>query len=686
MENKRRGHRDHGGRIILAGIAVAVFYWIFESFIHVAVFRELSFIDQVFTSDPNELWMRSVVVVLVIAFSFYFRFVYEKERKTDEELRGGERFLQDIFDSIQDGISVLDKDFNIVRVNRWINEIYGDNSLIIGKKCYKIYQKRESVCPWCPSLKALETGEVQSLITPYPYEERPTGWNFLSCYPLKDESGMVVGVIEYVKDVTELKRKEEELRLSEINYSEIFNNADDAIFIHDPTTGKLLDVNRKMCEMYGYSPDEIVDMEVGDMSENKPPYTQRYAVKWMKRAIKGEPQLFEWRAKNKTGRLFWVEVNLKRVTIGEELRLLAIVRDITERKKAEEALRRSEERFRQVAENAQEWIWETNQDGLYTYASPMAEKILGYKPEEIVGKKYFYDFFHSEDREPLKKDTLKVFAEKETFREFVNRNICKDGRTIWLSTSTVPILDDNGDLMGYRGADTDITERRKIEQMRYNLIRDVSHSLKTPIVTAKMANNEIKMAIESDDIEKAKEFQMMIQGNIDKAYRDISNILELYSLEEGKPAKLKGSISLKKVLDKVILGIKDIAGYKKLKLITDIPEDADMVLINEKELNTLLSNVLDNAVKFTDKGHITVLAKAEGEIVELRVEDTGCGILDEEKDKVFDKFYQRSAALSGVGLGLSICMEIVHRYNAKIEIVSEGKGKGTHVIISLPKG
>ncbi|MCK4316068.1 MAG: PAS domain S-box protein, partial [Anaerolineae bacterium] len=83
--------------------------------------------------------------------------------------------------------------------------------------------------------------------------------------------------------------------------------------------------------------------------------------------------------------------------------VLRLIRDMTERKQAEEALRENEERFQQVAENAQEWIWEVDVHGLYTYASPIVEKILGYKPEEVVGKKHFYDLFHPEDREELKK-------------------------------------------------------------------------------------------------------------------------------------------------------------------------------------------------------------------------------------------------------------------------------------------
>jgi PAS domain S-box-containing protein len=136
----------------------------------------------------------------------------------------------------------------------------------------------------------------------------------------------------------------------------------------------------------------------------------------------------------------------------------------SEFKRAEEALQENEERFRQVAENAQEWIWEVDSNGLYTYASPVAERMLGYKSEEIVGKKHFYDLFAPEDREALKKAAFKAFTQKQDFREFVNRNVHKQGKLVWLSTSGTPILDKKGNLLGYRGTDTDITERKRTEE------------------------------------------------------------------------------------------------------------------------------------------------------------------------------------------------------------------------------
>jgi PAS domain S-box-containing protein len=133
-------------------------------------------------------------------------------------------------------------------------------------------------------------------------------------------------------------------------------------------------------------------------------------------------------------------------------------------KRMEMALKELEERFRQVAENAQEWIWEVNADGLYTYASPVVEKMLGYKSEEIVGTKHFYDLFHPEDREALKKSAFEVFANKQSFRELINRNVHKNGKTVWLSTSGVPIVDKKGNFLGYRGTDIDITDRKRTEE------------------------------------------------------------------------------------------------------------------------------------------------------------------------------------------------------------------------------
>jgi PAS domain S-box-containing protein len=139
--------------------------------------------------------------------------------------------------------------------------------------------------------------------------------------------------------------------------------------------------------------------------------------------------------------------------------------DITGRKQIENDLKASEKRFLEVAEQVQEWIWETDAEGKYTYANQVVEKILGYTPDEIM-KKHFYDLFLPEIRESLKTTALEFFNSKEPFRDFINCIVHKNGQHIWFSTCGFPMLDENGTLLGYRGVDTNITEQMIMNRER----------------------------------------------------------------------------------------------------------------------------------------------------------------------------------------------------------------------------
>lgn len=135
------------------------------------------------------------------------------------------------------------------------------------------------------------------------------------------------------------------LQAQEANYGAIFNAANDAIFVHDIETGQILDVNQKACEMYCYPREEILNLSVHALSAGEKPYTHEEAMGFVKGAAEGEPQVFQWLARDKLERLFWVEVNLKRAVIGGRYRLLAIVRDIDERKHTEERLEEINQAF-----------------------------------------------------------------------------------------------------------------------------------------------------------------------------------------------------------------------------------------------------------------------------------------------------------------------------------------------------
>jgi len=144
-------------------------------------------------------------------------------------------------------------------------------------------------------------------------------------------------------------------------------------------------------------------------------------------------------------------------------------------KKEHEARTKSEERFRVVAESAGEWIWEVDNEGMYTYSSSTIEKILGYTPEEIVGNKHFYDFFKEDVKKELKEGAFSVFKQKQVFNDFENPNIHKNGQIVFMNTSGSPILDKEGNLIGYRGADRDITEHKQAKEALFKTTEQLEH-------------------------------------------------------------------------------------------------------------------------------------------------------------------------------------------------------------------
>ncbi|MCX5643549.1 MAG: PAS domain S-box protein [Phycisphaerae bacterium] len=278
------------------------------------------------------------------------------------------------------------------------------------------------------------------------------------------------------REIAERKRIENELRLSEERFRILFEYAPDAYFLHD-LQGRLLDVNQRAEQLTGYGREEQIGRTIIDLGAVPPSQTDRVLSMAAENAAGRPSGPNEVILRRKDGALLTVEVMTLPVTIKGDLVVLGMAHDVTERRKTEEELWRSEERFRQVAESAGEFIWEVDAEGLYTYASPAVEEILGYTPEELVGKRHFYDFFLPQEREGLKTAALEAFARRESFHEFINSNVHRDGHVVVLATSGMPIVDDQGNFTGYRGADTDVTERKRLEEQTRQLHRQIEYVL-----------------------------------------------------------------------------------------------------------------------------------------------------------------------------------------------------------------
>ncbi len=267
----------------------------------------------------------------------------------------------------------------------------------------------------------------------------------------------------------ESRRAEEALKASELTYREIFNAANDAIFVHDMQTGAILDVNEKMLEMFGYSRDEAIALDVEDYSSGVFPYTQAEAVWWVRRAAEGAPQLFEWRARDKSGRLFWVEVNLKHASIGGVDRVLAVVRDITGRKRMEEELRKSQAMYRELYSGAPVPYLSIDIEGRVMECNRAVESFTGYTTRELLGMKV-PELYAPESRDKAKR----LFERSKSGEGFENQEMVylrKDGGRVFGLLSVNPLLDDQGRVVASRSVILDITERRRMEDWLMELNR-----------------------------------------------------------------------------------------------------------------------------------------------------------------------------------------------------------------------
>jgi PAS domain S-box-containing protein len=265
-----------------------------------------------------------------------------------------------------------------------------------------------------------------------------------------------------VRYALERKKAERQLQVAEQRYRTIFENSAVAIMMVDRNEC-LISWNGFTEQLLGMTSDGLLGRPV----EALYPPAEWQRIRAMSIRQKGMQHHLETQMVHRSGAVIDVDISLSvlKDPDGEPTGSIGVVRDITERKRMESALRESEKRFRQVVANAKEWIWEVDADGLYTYVGPMVEKILGYKPEEVLGKKHIHDFYHPDDAEDLKVRVAEIVSRRDVFSEFQTRNIHKDGHVIWLQRSGVPILDDHQQLVGYRGADVDITERMRIHDI-----------------------------------------------------------------------------------------------------------------------------------------------------------------------------------------------------------------------------
>jgi PAS domain S-box-containing protein len=484
------------------------------------------------------------------------------------------------------------------------------------------------------------------------------------------------------RDITEYKKIERALKESEAKYKSIIEQAPDLIVTLD-AKGIVLSCNPALESEIGYDQNKIIGKHfLGTLllSGIDPVYAQKQFTT----IIEGEnPEPIEvnWFPKDGTPHISEIRVGLIRKE-GKVAGFTAVARDITERQRLKKALQESEERFRQVAENSLEWIWEVDPDGLYTYASPAVEKLLGYEPNDIVGKKHFYDFFHPEHRENLKKSAFSVFEEKRSLKGFINPNVDKDGNLVWLSTSGVPMLDDKGNLLGYRGADIDVTDRKKAEEEVEKMVTDLSLVIEKLGVVGKASRHDARNKLSSitNNVYLAKQQlaknspALEYLDNVESATEQIENIFDFARTYETIGVEEKSYVNVEKSFNEAVKLTSALGDTKIVNVCHGLTVLAD------SQLRQLFYNLINNSLTHGEKvTKIKLHCKIEENELKLIYEDDGVGISKLEKEKIFMEGYGK-----GTGYGLYLIRKICESYSWTIQETGKLRN-GAQFTITVPK-
>jgi len=237
--------------------------------------------------------------------------------------------------------------------------------------------------------------------------------------------------------------------------------------------------------------------------------------------------------------------------------------------------------------------------------------LLDVSEDEIIGAnccKLLHGEYDPADKCPV--DKMKLTKKRE------NLEIEKGDRCFNIIAD--PVKSDSGDIIGVVHIVQDITLRKRVEILRNTLIRDVSHTLKSPLAVVKMACGMMEKSLEKGDMENVKKSQQIAKHNADRAVRDVESILKMASLEGDAPMSVGGSISLKDLFEEIIESIPTHLENKDIELVMDIPPEADKVYGIENDLRMLFENLLENAYKFTEKGKISISTKLKESTIELQ--------------------------------------------------------------------
>ncbi len=382
---------------------------------------------------------------------------------------------------------------------------------------------------------------------------------------------------------------------------------------------------------------------------------------------------------------------------GEVGGIVISMEEITERKRSEEAILRSEERFRAIFEKAGSGIAIADCDGRLREVNPAFCEMLGYTRDELIGGLAF-NLVHPADQSMNLQEFQRLRQGEVTALEFEHRYLRKDGQTVWVRKSASLLLDKNGRLEAILALVTDVTERRRMERdlrdadrRKDEFVATLAHELRKPLAPIRNAVYVLQRSGADNPSagDKARSLLAMVERQVDHLVRLVDDLLEVSRMTSGKIELQKKQCDLNIILRHAVDTSQPFIQSGGHRLTLELPSSPLTLHADPVRLTQVFANLLNNAAKYTEHGgHIWLKARRSGEQVIVSVRDNGIGILPEMLPRVFDLFAQsddaRRRAQGGLGLGLALVRSLVQMHGGQVEVRSEGCDRGSEFVVRLP--
>lgn len=505
-----------------------------------------------------------------------------------------------------------------------------------------------------------------------------------------ERTAELVGVNQRLQmELDERKQIESALRVSQARFAGILEIADDAIISIDANQ-KITLFNQGAERIFGYAAQDVIGQPLDLLLPTRIAQAHQQHVNEFDRTAAKARRMAERReifGRRCDGTEFPAEASISKLALGTEKILTVILRDVSERKRSEQALQDVLQRLNFHVENSPLAVIEWDPLLRVSRWSLAAERMFGWQAEEVLGKNASeWQFIFQEDVEAANQMMARLGSGLEQRNVSLNRNHRKDGSILYCEWYNSVLLDTAGNMVSLLSLVQDVTDRQQIERMKDEFVSVVSHELRTPLTSIHGSLGMLASGLLDADSETGKRLLHIAVDSTERLVRLVNDILDIERIETHKVTMAKQPCIVADLMTRAIDTMQAFAEKSEVILsVTTIPAQ---ITVDPDRIIQVLTNLLSNAIKFSPKGAtIWLSAACQEDQVLFQVKDQGRGIPADRLESIFERFQQVDASDSrnhdGTGLGLAICRSIVHQHEGKIWVESQ-LGQGSTFYFTLP--